>query len=97
MKYIELKHNPPTLEVVKDAREVIFTTVSAMCDNKHTLRLKKNSDGEFKLSGMGNSISNWQMKFEKHEIEWMADMNTWEQVIKMINTGTSVIETVKSR
>ncbi len=79
------------------AKEVIFKTVSCMCDNVHYLRFKKNSDGEFKIDGMGFSISNWQMKHPKHEIEWEADENEWGGVIAMINSGTEVIEEVKSR
>lgn len=68
-----------------------------MCDNVGYLRFKKNSDGEFRLDGMGYAISNWQMKHPKHEIEWEADENMWGGVIAMINSGTSVIEEVKSR
>ena len=68
-----------------------------MCDNVGNLRFKKNTQGDFKLDGMGFSISNWQMKNEKHEIEWTADDEGWDEVIKMINSGTSVIESVISR
>jgi hypothetical protein len=46
---------------------------------------------------MGFAISNWQMKYEKHEIEWTSDHEGWDEVIKMINSGTSVIESVISR
>jgi hypothetical protein len=96
-KYRELRMNPPKLTIKKEAKEVIFKTVSCMCDNVHYLRFKKNSDGEFKIDGMGFSISNWQMKHPKHEIEWEADENEWGGVIAMINSGTEVIEEVKSR
>jgi hypothetical protein len=72
-KFIELRQNAPKLTIKEGAREVIFKTVSCMCDNVHHLRFKKNSDGDFKLDGNGFSLSNWQMKNEKHEIEWMAD------------------------
>ena len=68
-----------------------------MCDNVGNLRFKKNSEGEFKLDGMGFAISNWQMKYQKHEIEWKADENMWDEVIKMINSGTSIIESVMNR
>jgi hypothetical protein len=96
-KYQELRMNKPKLTIKKGAKEVIFKTVSCMCDNVHYLRFKKNSDGEFKMDGMGFSISNWQMKHPKHEIEWEADENEWGGVIAMINSGTEVIEEVKSR
>jgi hypothetical protein len=49
------------------------------------------------MDGMGFSISNWQMKHAKHEIEWEADENMWGGVIAMINSGTEVIESVTSR
>ena len=96
-KYRELRLNAPKLTIKEGAKEVIFKTISCMCDNVHYLRFKKNSDGEFKIDGMGFSISNWQMKHPKHEIEWEADENNWGGVISMINSGTEVIEEVKSR
>jgi hypothetical protein len=96
-KYRELRMNQPKLTIKGGAREVIFKTVSCMCDNIHYLRFKKNSEGDFKLDGMGFAVSNWQMKHPKHEIEWEADGNEWGGVIAMINSGTAVIESVTSR
>jgi hypothetical protein len=96
-KYVELRRNPPKLTIKSGAREVIFKTVSCMCDNVGYLRFKKNSDGDFKLDGMGFAVSNWQMKHPTHEIEWEADENEWGGVIAMINSGTEVIESVSSR
>ena len=96
-KYVELRRNPPKLTIKSGAREVIFKTISCMCDNVGYLRFKKNSDGDFKLDGMGFAVSNWQMKHPTHEIEWEADENEWGGVIAMINSGTEVIESVSSR
>jgi hypothetical protein len=96
-KYVELRRNQPKLTIKEGAREVIFKTISCMCDNVHYLRFKKNSDGDFKMDGMGFHTSNWQMKHAKHEIEWEADENMWGGVIAMINSGTKVIESVTSR
>lgn len=96
-KFRELHFSPPKLEVCKTPREVIITTISAMCDNVHTIKLKKNSEGDFKMSGCGFALSNWQMKHPIHDIEWEADANNWDLVFEMINTGTSRIEKVKSR
>jgi hypothetical protein len=96
-KYQELKNNPPQLSIKGNAKEVIFTTISVMCDNIGYLRFKKNSEGEFKIDGMRHSVSNWQMKYPNHVIEWKADEENWNEVIKMINTGTSQIESVISR
>ena len=91
-KYRELRLNQPKLTIKEGAREVIFKTISCMCDNVGHLRFRKNEQGEFKLDGMGFAVSNWQMKHSKHEIEWEADENMWGGVIAMINSGTEAIE-----
>jgi hypothetical protein len=96
-KYRELRQNTPKLTIKEEAKEVIFKTISCMCDNVGHLRFKKNDNGEFRLDGMGYAVSNWQMKHPKHEIEWEADENEWGGIIAMINSGTSVIESVTSR
>ena len=95
--YKHFRNNAPVLKIKENAKEVIFTTYSAMCDNKAYIRLKQNENGEFKMSGMGNSLSNWQFKHAIHEIEWKADEQDWAEVVKMINTGTAVIGSVQSR
>jgi hypothetical protein len=96
-KYRSLRINPPKLEVKENAREVIITTVSCMCDNIHYLTLKKNNEGDFKLYGNGFSLSNWQMGHPAHEIEWTADEGNWDSVFEMINSGTEAISEIKSR
>ena len=103
-KYQELLNNPPKVyqEVKKDAKEVIFYVVSCMCDNKHTLRFRKNDDDEFKMSGMGQALSNFQFGYKEggikpFEIEWEADNQNWIDVVDMINSGTVKIEKVISR
>ena len=96
-KYRELRINPPKLTIKGGAREVIFKTISCMCDNVHYLTFKKDENGDFKMSGNGFALSNWQMNHPKHEIEWMADEEGWDEVISMINSGTEVIESVTSR
>jgi hypothetical protein len=96
-KYQELRLNPPKLTVKKDAREVIFTTVSCMCDNIHYITFKKDSNGDFKMDGGRFSLSNWQFKHPIHDIEWEADANEWGGVIAMINSGTAQVSEVKSR
>ena len=96
-KYRTLRARSPKLEVTENAREVVINTISSMCDNKGKLTLKKNAEGDFKMSGNGSAISNWQMKHDRDEIEWEADDQNWSEVFRMINTGTSVIESVRSR
>ena len=96
-KYRELIFDPPTIEVKENAREVIFKTISCMCDNVHHLTFKKDKQGDFRLHGNGFSLSNWQIKFERFELEWFADDEQWEDVVRMINTGTSVVASAMSR
>jgi hypothetical protein len=96
-KFSELRQNKPKLTIKEGAREVIFKTISCMCDNVGYLRFKRTEEGDLKMSGNGYSLSNWQFKFQVHEIEWAADGGEWDEVINMINSGTSVIEEVKSR
>lgn len=96
-KYAELRKSPPVLDIKKDSKEVIFTTISVMCDNRHTIRFRKNDNSEFKMSGMGFSLSNWQFKHEVYEMEWEADLGNWDKVISMINTSTEAIQKVASR
>jgi len=101
-KFRELNQNPPKLTIKKGAKEVIFTTISVMCDNKHTIRLRKNDNDEFKMSGMGFSLSNWQFGYkeggiEPYQIEWEADEGNWKEVERMINSGTERIASVISR
>lgn len=96
-KYIELLNNPPKLEVKEKAREVVINLISCMCDNKHKITLKKNDDGDFKLNSHRDAYSNFQIKFDKDDIEWEADDNNWSDVFRMINSGTSKIDNIKSR
>jgi hypothetical protein len=98
-----LRDNPPTLTVKENAREVILEMVSVMCDNRSLLKFKKNKDGEFRLNspprdgGCGPALSNYQFKHAIYDIEWAADEGDWERVFIMINSGTELIESVKSR
>ena len=96
-KYQELRMNPPKLSIKGGAREVIFTVISCMCDNVYYISFKKIGDGDFKMSGNGFALSNFQMRHPKHEIEWVADEEGWDEVIAIINSGTVAVESVKSR
>ena len=103
-KYKELIQNPPRVyqEVKKNAKEVIFYVVSCMCDNKYTLRFRKNDNDEFKMSGMGFALSNFQFGLREggikpFEIEWEADNQNWIDVVDMINSGTVKVDKVVSR
>lgn len=96
--YRELKLNPPKIEIKMDAREVVFTTVSCMCDNIHYLDFKKTEAGEFRVSGRQFSLSNWQMEGDYlTDLCWAADAGDWVEVIRIINSGTRVVQSSKSR
>lgn len=95
--YLSLLWTPPKLHIDTKAKEVVFHLVSVMCDNKSTIKLKKNTDGEFRLYTGINAFRNFQMKHHEYEIEWAADEGNWPLVIDMINSGTSKIEKVKYR
>lgn len=96
-KYQELRINKPKLTIKEEAREVVFTTVSCMCDNIHYMTFKKDDNGDFKMHCGGHAYSNFGIKHPKHDIEWEADENEWGGVIAMINSGYSVVSEVKSR
>ena len=97
--YQELVHKSVDVSVIKkDAKEVIFNLVSCMCDNRYQLTVKKNSDGEFRL-GLGRfAVSNLQMNGDYNtDITWAADEADWDAVVRVIKTGTSAIESIRSR
>ena len=96
-KYRELLVNPPKLKIEGKPREIKINLVSYMCDNKHRWTIKQNEDGDYKINTHGFAYSNWQIKGRKDDIEWVADEGDWKEVFKMINTGTSKIESIKYR
>ena len=96
-KYQELIQNPPKLTVKGKPREMKVDLVSCMCDNRHRWTIKQNEQGEYKIFTHGYAFSSWQTKHRKDDIEWVADDGDWQQVFKMINTGTSKIEAIKYR
>jgi hypothetical protein len=95
--YQSLRANPPTIEIKENANEVLFTLVSAMCDNKSTLRFKREPRGEFSMNLLGQAFSNMQAKFDRYDMEWAADEGNWNRVISMINSGTGRVSTARSR
>lgn len=95
--YNHLRNNAPILNIKQNAKEVLFTTHSVMCEYKTYIHLKQNEDGEFQMSGRGRSLSNGIQGLLANEIESAADEKNWPEVIKMINSGTAVIGSVQSR
>ena len=103
MTYTDLAQQPITQmrknlkEIKKNPRELMIHIVASMCDNKYILSLKKNSDGEFKMSGGRFSLSNFGFKSPIYEIEWAADEGDWSKVIHIINSGYQRIDKIVSR
>ena len=95
--YQKLRTNPPKIEVKENAREVIFNTISCMCDNSGVLKFKKAENGDFKVSGGISAISNWDMKSDVDELLWAADDQNWDLVVSIINSGTTKVQKVRSR
>ena len=107
--YRELRHNPPTLEVVKNPKRVTFKMVSCMCDNRSEIKFLKTEDfwrvSSVLPNGMGNSMSNYQFgcgqtgggfKATSDDLSWMAVEGRWDEILKTINSGTDAIELVRS-
>lgn len=96
-KYQELLMNPPKLKIEGKPREVKIDLISCMCDNKERWTIKKNEEGDYKINTHGYAYSNWQIDYYRDDIEWECDEGNWSEVFKMINTGTSKIESIKYR
>ena len=100
--YIDLIQNPPELDIKKDAKEVIFTVISCMCDNISYINFNDYGNG-FRVkarlgNGMASSLSNYQMEGDyKTDLQWASDDQDWNFVINKINNGTCKIQSVRSR
>lgn len=107
--YRELRHNPPTLELVKNPKRVTLKMVECMCDNRSEIKFIKTEDfwkvWSVLPSGMGNAMSNYQFgcgatgggfKASADDLCWMAEEGNWDGILKTINSGTAVIEKVRS-
>ena len=103
MTFTDLAQQPYTQkrknlkEIKKNAKELIIHIVSSMCDNRYILSLRKDSNGEFKMSGNGYALSNFGFKSPVYEIEWAADEGDWSKVIHIINSGYQRIDKIVSR
>ena len=103
MTFTDLAQQPYTQkrknlkEIKKNAKELIIHIVSSMCDNRYILSLRKDSNGEFKMSGNGYALSNFGFKSPPYEIAWAADEGNWSEVIVIINSGYQRIHKIKSR
>ena len=109
-KYREIRQNPPALKVVDNPSRVTMKMVSCMCDNRSEIKFLK-TENFWRVwavlpSGMGNSLSNYQFgcgatgggfKATAEDLCWMAEDGEWDEIIKVVNSGVSVIELIRSK
>ena len=95
--YENLLKNAPNFDIPKGIKEIHFTLISCMCDNKNLFTFKKNEDGEFKLNCHGSAYSNFQLDDDKYELEWLADEGLWDDLIFQINQGVQKVQKVRFR
>lgn len=100
--YRNLIQNPPKLEIIKpNPTKILINMVSCMCDNKSQIVITKVDKGyhtrSVLSSGMGYSMSNYQMGHSSEDLKWEVEEQNWNIVFKMINSGTAQIESIKVR
>ena len=101
--YQKLRTNKPKLTVNNNAKQVVFKVVSSMCDNIAYISFNKRGDGLFSIRsrnehGISTCLSNYQMVGDFHnDLVWDATDGLWDKVAEKINSGTSVIESVRAR
>ena len=101
-KYKTLIYNPPKIEVKENPREAHFKVISCMCDNEAKISFRRKEDGQYSVSASNShcslSMTNFQMKGDyETDLVWAAEDNDWATVIRVINSGTSKVESVRAR
>jgi len=96
-EYEKLYRNPPKLEVKGKPRQMKIDLISVMCDNKYRWSCTKDDNGDWKINTLGQAFSNFQCKCRKDDIEWEMDDGNWDEVWKMINSGTKLVSSIKYR
>lgn len=96
-KFVELRRNPVKNNITGTPKKVLINFVSVMCDNKSQMVFDFEGFGGYKLSTCGNAFSNWNTDCSKEDVIWEAESGNWEDVIKMLNSGTSAIESIRVR
>ncbi len=94
-KYLELRRNPVKNTIIGTPKKVLLSMVSCMCDNRNQIVIECNQDGKWGLNTGGSAFSNFQMEYTRNDIIWEVEDGNWSEVIKMINSGTSLIESIK--
>lgn len=100
--YRELLNKKVDVSNVKqDFKELVFELVSCMCDNVSYIRIKT-IDNKISISHFNDhcslALSNLQMKeCFKVDLEWAFEDRNINELISIINSGTSKIRSIKSR
>ena len=96
-KYNNILRNRPIHTVKDNPTKVVIKLISSMSDNSHTFTFLKREDNTFSLSTHGHSFKNFGItRFSKEKLEIEATEGYWFYIFTMIETGTSLIESVKS-
>ena len=96
-KFVELRRNPVKNNIIGTPKKVLISFVSVMCDNKSQMVFDIEDYGGYKLSTCGNAFSYWNTDCSKEDVIWEAESGNWDDVIKMLNSGTSAIESIRVR
>ena len=96
-KYRELISNPVKNIITGKPKQVLIDLISCMCDNKNQITFALNENGSYSCLTHGYAFSNYQMNCSKPDLLWEAEEGEWDNVLKMINTGTSQVSQIRVR
>jgi len=96
-KFVELRRNPVKNNITGTPKKVLISLVSCMCDNKDQMVFESDIEGGYRLNTCGSAYSNFQLKHSRNDVIWEAENGNWDDVIKMLNSGTSAIESIRVR
>lgn len=94
--YHKLVQSPISINVKGKPQEVRFKLVSCMCDNRYSILFTKQENDSYRVSAGRFALSNFQMDGDyESDLKWMAAQGKWNEVAKIIRSGTSTIESVE--
>ena len=104
-RYTELRGRPvdPTkADLKKDLKVVLLEMVSVMCDNVGYLKITNEGDEKVTIKHYNDHValafSNLQAEANAQEmIRWAMLDNNLKEIIRLANSGTSVIGSIKIR
>ena len=104
-RYMELRRSPvdPTkADLKKDLKVVLLEMVSVMCDNVGYLKITNEGDEKVTIRYYNDHValafSNLQAESNAQEmIRWAMLDNNLKEIIRLANSGTNVIGSIKIR